>query len=879
MSSTDISEPDDGQISHEGRFSTRRGVVSRLEVAGIWLLGHASGLWPALMFAIVLGLSWGALSHVNTRDFRSTFHDLNSSWLAIAAAMTIVNVGVMGLYDLVAFRHTRAPRWTRWRYGAVTFAWSNFLTLGPIAGPAIRFWLYRPVVDQLSDLSGGVLSITVAFSSGLAGWTLAVLIGARTGNGAIATSAMAFALSLIFVWGTLSIARRTARFAAASGDRPVPILALAAIGWLDWLLGAAAFIACIAATGAQVNPLRIAESFFLGQAVGLVSLMPGGFGSGDLFWLAHVPIERSTAAAALVAYRLVYYVLPWAIASLALLNWATTRAPRRLEIARRVAAALVGGGGILIILSSASPALQARLVALEQVIPLPLVELGQVTAALAGLVLVVLARGLARGYRSAFRGAVAVLVVAGLSAILKGLDWEEATILGLLAAAAATQSNLFRRPTRSDWLEGRDLPLAFAALALFVLVGVVAHRVDAETLARWTSIGYRLEGARFVRTVASMTLVVLAGGLYVWMRARADFVRPGDADIERALGMHADWGVHTNPLMVTTGDKAIFFDSDRGFCLYRTVGPYLVVFADPVVRAEGDRESFLTALETYCAELDRRPLWYQISAGWIPALHDRGYDFFKLGEEAYVHLDHVTLEGHAGKMNRQLLKRAERDGLRFRVLEPPEVAARLEELSEISDAWLEHKGLVERGFSIGFFEKDYLCRFRCAVVEEARPGGRLLGFANLLEGPHRQELSVDLMRYRSGGPSIMDFLMVSLFLEGKASGYARFNLGVAPLAAVGDKRGAHLRERFARLLFQRGEHWYQFQGLRRYKEKFDPEWLPRYMAYRRGLEWPTAIACVSALSAGGWGRIFLAARPPTPTVPRSQAHVQEAGAA
>lgn len=604
--------------------------------------------------------------------------------------------------------------------------------------------------------------------------------------------------------------------------------------------------------------------------------MPGGFGSGDLFWIAHVPIDRSATAAALVAYRLVYYVLPWAAASLVLLTEATSRAPRHLEIARRVAAALVGGGGILIILSSASPTLHARVRALEQVIPLPLVEFGQVTAALAGLVLVVLARGLARGYRTALCGAVVVLAIAGLSAILKGLDWEEATILGSLAALAVTQSSLFRRSTRGDWLEGRDVLLAFGALVLFVLVGVVAHRINADTLARWSSIGYRLEGARFVRTVASLLLAVLAAGLYVRMRARVDFVRPQDAEIERALAMHAAWGAHTNPLMVTTGDKAIFFDGDRGFCLYRTIGPYLVVFADPVVRTANDREGFLAALQAHCAELDRRPLWYQISADWIPVLHDRGYDFFKLGEEAHVHLDQVTLEGHAGKMNRQFLKRAERDGLRFRVLEPPEIATRLGELKEISDGWLQSKGLSERQFSIGFFDKDYLCRFRCAVVEEARPDGRILGFANLLEGPHHQELSVDLMRYRSGGPSIMDFLMVSLFLEGKASGYARFNLGVAPLASVGDKRGAHIRERFARLLFQRGEQWYQFQGLRRFKDKFDPEWLPRYMAYQRGLEWPTAIASVSALSAGGWGRIFLAARPGSPSTSKSQAQVTDA---
>src|SRR5207237_4804304 len=104
-------------------------------------------------------------------------------------------------------------------------------------------------------------------------------------------------------------------------------------------------------------------------------------------------------------------------------------------------------------------------------------------------------------------------------------------------------------------------------------------------------------------------------------------------------------------------------------------GPYLVVFSDPVVRRRPDRAAFLDALFTFAGEVDRRPVFYQMSLDWIPVLHDRGYDFFKLGEEAHVHLDRVTLEAHPGKMYRQILRRAERDGVRFRVMAADEVVA------------------------------------------------------------------------------------------------------------------------------------------------------------------------------------------------------------
>ena len=34
----------------------------------------------------------------------------------------------------------------------------------------------------------------------------------------------------------------------------------------------------------------------------------------------------------------------------------------------------------------------------------------------------------------------------------------------------------------------------------------------------------------------------------------------------------------------------------------------------------------------------------------------------------------------------------------------------------------------------------------------------------------------------------------------------------------------------ASLVFEHGERFYNFRGLRRYKDKFHPEWRPRYIA-------------------------------------------------
>ena len=830
------------------RFHRR---LQRVEGALVWVVGVGSRVWPAVAIALILWLTWGSLRGIHLREVRTALRALDGTWVLAAAILTALNVAVMGCYDVVAFRHTRSPTLQRWRYGAVAFAWSNFLTLGPIAGPAVRFWLYAPAIDRAADLQGGVVAIAIAFIAGLGGWSAAVMAVSRTTAGFPITAAIALAVTAALVFAARWTVMRFDRV-GGPGFRATRPLEMALVGWLDWLLAAGTFLCCVHAGSAEA-PAGTLVTFFIGQIVGLVSLVPGGFGSADAYWIARLPVRSADAVAIIGAFRLIYYVVPWAIASLMLLSWATRRAQRRIEIARRVIASLVGAAGLLIIISSATPALHARLITLERVMPLPFVEAGHMAAAMIGLLLLALARGLARGYRAAFRSTLVLLWLGAVSAILKGLDWEEAVILAGVSAAAASHAALFSRRSAGRWIEGADIALATIGVAVFVVFGVLSHRAGFGAFNRWMELGYRFEASRFARSTIVLAGTLTAAALYVALRVPVRFARPDDTAIDAALDLHARVGGSSTPLMIANGDKALFVDGDRGMCSYRITGPYLVVFADPVVRP-ADRGEFLDALFQFGSEMDRRPLFYQVSPEWIPALHDRGYVFFKLGEEAQLPLARVTQDGPDGKLFRQVLRRGARDGATFRVMAPYEVERRMADLREISDDWLRSKAVSERQFSIGFFDEAYLAKWPCAVVEDG--GGRILAFANLLRGPMRKEISVDLMRYRSDGPKVMDFLFVSLFFYAKELGYERFNLGMAPLASVGVVKGAHPRERFASLLFQHGEHWYNFQGLRHFKQKFEPDWEPRYMGYMSAWEFPIAVAYVSALIAGGWGKVL-----------------------
>jgi phosphatidylglycerol lysyltransferase len=173
----------------------------------------------------------------------------------------------------------------------------------------------------------------------------------------------------------------------------------------------------------------------------------------------------------------------------------------------------------------------------------------------------------------------------------------------------------------------------------------------------------------------------------------------------------------------------------------------------------------------------------------------------------------------------------------------------LPELKAISDAWLAEKNTREKGFSVGFFDEGYLQRFPAGLV---RWEGKIMAFVNLLLGADRHELSLDLMRYLPEAPhGIMEYLFIELRLWGKREGYQWFGLGMAPLAGLEARPFAPLWNRLAGQVFRHGEHFYNFQGLRQFKEQFDPEWQPKYLASSSAPALPRILANIAALTSRG----------------------------
>jgi phosphatidylglycerol lysyltransferase len=325
------------------------------------------------------------------------------------------------------------------------------------------------------------------------------------------------------------------------------------------------------------------------------------------------------------------------------------------------------------------------------------------------------------------------------------------------------------------------------------------------------------------------------------------FSAPKAADLECVASL-IEKGEDTTANLALLGDKNLLFNKDRSACImFQSSGNSWVAMGDPIGPAELGEELAWEFLED-CDGMAVSPVFYQVTPERLPLYVDLGLTLSKLGEEARVPLETFSLEGAARADLRQAQRRAGRDGATFEMIGRGGVPAILAELRAVSDAWLAAKNAAEKRFSLGFFAEHYISHFDVGVV---RHHGAVVAFANLWRGGST-ELSVDLMRYNEAAPKgVIDYMLIECMLWGKAQGFRWFNLGMAPLSGLEEHALAPTWHKLGRIVQRYGETFYNFEGLRKFKEKFDPVWRPRYLAAPDGLAMAGALLDVTALISGG----------------------------
>ncbi|HXP26609.1 MAG TPA: bifunctional lysylphosphatidylglycerol flippase/synthetase MprF [Steroidobacteraceae bacterium] len=835
-------------------------------------------IWSTLLGVALLVLVAFWLHHLlgkyHWRDILERVQAISNTKLLRAAFFTCAGYGCLTLYDALAVRFAGA-RVPYPRVALISFmgyAIGHNVGFNSISGGAVRYRAYTALglsAKQIATIiafgtltfflgASVLLGVSLLSNAGMSGSVLHV-------NAWLARVAGGFLLVAVGAYLWLVCTRHAPlKFRKIVIPVPKPRVAFAQIGisCVD-MLCATSVLYVLLPREAAIGFFAFAGVYLLALAAGAISNVPGGIGVFEFVLLLLMPsVPEDRLLGALIAYRAIYYFTPFFIA-LVLLGahevWIHRAPVVRLgrvvrafltAVTPQAIAIAVFLAGAVLLFSGATPGLGDRLALLRNFVPLSVLELSHLLGSVVGVGLLIIAHGLYRRLHTAWWITIWLLCAGILLSLLKGFDYEEATVLAMVVIMLASARSRFRRRASlieqhfsTAWVAAFFLVLAMAAwLVLF------AYRHLPYDNELWWQFAFQASAPRSLRASLLAVMIGAAYGLWRVLRpAPPRFSAPKREDLERVAEL-IDKGEDTTANLALLGDKNLLFNKDRTACImFQTSGNSWVAMGDPIGPPELGEDLAWEFLED-CDGMAVSPVFYQVTPERLPLYVDLGLTLSKLGEEARVPLESFSLEGAARADLRQAHRRACRDGATFEMIGRGSVGPTLPELRAVSDAWLVAKNATEKRFSLGFFDERYIAHFDVGVV---RHQGAVVAFANLWRGGST-ELSVDLMRYNDLAPKgVVDYMLIECMLWGRAQGFHWFNLGMAPLSGLEEHALAPTWHKLGRIVQRYGETFYNFGGLRKFKEKFDPVWRPRYLAAPDGLAMAGALLDVTALISGG----------------------------
>lgn len=847
-------------------------------------MARIRGWLGVLVSLFILGLALSVLYHL---DHEYHWHDVvdqvrqvSSSVLIRALLLTAANYVLLTGYDWLAVKQTGAkvpyPKIALTSFIGYTF--SNTLGFSLLTGASVRYRYYTAAGLSPWQVTQVIVFCSVTFFLGL---FLVGGLGLTFGVGALhahelplphwllsslqSIGGVCIGITLTYLF--LTFTRRAPlqwRDHAISLPTPKDAVQQLLVASGDWLLAGAIFYSLLP-EAPGLSFWSVLAAFVAANLIGVLAHVPGGLGIFEsIMTLVISPfIKPGYILGALILFRIIYYLIPFVTSLILFVSLEVLRHRARLkqwvlplQSLRMLLPPLLSIGvfftGAILLFSGSTPAVGWRMDWMEDLVPLPLVEVSHLAASLLGFGLLVLSHRLQRRYDSAWTMTCLFLAGSILFSLLKGLDWEESLLSAIILACLLPCKHLFYRkgtlqnePFSLNW----TLAILAVLLGTFWLVFFSYQHVEYHN-ALWWEFAFHRNAPRAMRAGILVALFATGFGIYRLMRpSKLQPELPTAEDLTQALQLVNLYGKTQGYLALLADKYLLFHESRRAFLMYGIEGRSWIVLGDPI----GDQtliDELLWKFRELCDSYDAWPVFYEVSASNLPHYLELGVSPLKLGEEAHLSLPDFSIDGSARKKLRQTYAKAKRDGLSFRLVPAAEVESYLPVIKQISDAWMDEKQVREKGFSVGRFEEDYLrkCPLALALVNE-----QIVGFANVWVTDCKAELSVDLMRYDpEAAPSgIMDFLFIELILWGKQQDYQTFNLGMAPMSGFANHPLSPFWVKLGQLLFSKGDRFYNFRGLRKFKEKFQPEWKPCYLISPGGWRLPRILANTASLIGRG----------------------------
>ena len=622
------------------------------------------------------------------------------------------------------------------------------------------------------------------------------------------------------------------------------ILSLVLVSVLDWACVISFFLLVGYILGYNLPIYDMIPLFMIAITIGIMSMIPGSLGSFDLIMvsgLVGLGIDKAQALSWLLVFRLFYYILPFCLGVVLFLkNMGSRLNEKYLGIPQKVIEALstiilVWGlrlFGFFLIVSAIVPQELGHLPLLKELSP----STGQFVFQLPSIVLGVLFFLLARIVKRRLKFTLALMTGLGLVSLVY-LNIGSFSLISsiflikLLSLIWWKKDTFVRRHYIYAW-EDCCKDIIYIGGTLFLTLLLLGHLNPHHV--------FQLNHLSHVIThwlyLLSVSLVLVS--LYVLLLRKSNQMKENFGEVFDKQ-RYQDFittipNINLDAALAFLGDKYLYWyqedGQDKVVFQFAIENNKYVVMSDPLAQP-GYLEKALSQFLADAEVANVAVIFYEVNQETTLLLHEYGYGFMKFGETAQVPLEKFTIEGKHGKKFRTVVNKLENKGYQFEVLQPPFDKELLNDLKEISDSWLD--GRQEKGFSLGYFDEKYIQLAPIALVRDEE--NKVQAFVTFLASNGPEEASIDLMRYdlKTAPNGIMDYLFVKLLLHFKEEGVIFFDLGMAPLSNVGTEIHSFLQEKVAYLIYAFTNRFYSFSGLRQYKQKFSPVWMPRYIAYPR----------------------------------------------
>jgi phosphatidylglycerol lysyltransferase len=522
--------------------------------------------------------------------------------------------------------------------------------------------------------------------------------------------------------------------------------------------------------------------------------------------------------------------------------------------------------GIINLTSAVQPALRGRLALIRTIFPLEVTHGSRLASALAGFALILLAGNLWRRKRTAWLLTVILLVVSIAAHLIKGLDFEEASLgLGLLILLILLRRSFHAASDRPSLRQGLIvLAIAFAFTLVYGAAGLylldrhfqVSYNLLGavrQTVVMFTSfynpgpLPTTSFGKYFVDSIYVIGLGTLGFALLMLIRPVLVRLPATAAERERAAQIVQQYGRTALARPALFEDKSYFFFEETVIS-YATSQRGAMALGDPIGPPMQAAKA-IQCFKDFCTDNDWTPSFISVLPDYLDAYDAAGFDAVCIGFEAIVDLKNFTLEGSKNKGLRNTISRMERGGYRVEVHMPPLDDTLIHSLKAISDAWLTLHHGGEMHFSDGWFNDSYIRNSIVTVVHS--PGGAPTAFANLMPEYQKSEMAIDLMRHFPGVEhGTMEFLFAKMLQWAMEKGYDTFSLGLSAIVAVGEKPDDPRVEQALHMIATYASRFFNFRGLHDFKEKFHPRWEPRYLIYPGPASLPLVLSTLLRIHSG-----------------------------